>query len=112
MKSNWIKIKEQKRAHEKRRRNLRNLSEESLEKSREERRRENFNEEHRKAERKRARDETLTTVSFQVMFSFLINMPRCLTYFIKVAKKRRRRPENVCNSVLTDSDLPWPQSAF
>ena len=46
MKSNGIKVKEQKRAREKRRRNLRNLSEDSLERSREGRT-ENFNEEHR-----------------------------------------------------------------
>ena len=48
--------KEQERAREKIRRNLRNLSEES----RGRRTRENFNEEHRKGERNRTRDKTLT----------------------------------------------------
>ena len=38
-----------------------------------------------------------TTVSFQVMFS----LPRFIAYFVKLATKRRR-PENVCNSVLTE----------
>ena len=47
--------KEQERSLEKRRRNLRNLSEES----RGRRRRDNFDENHRKAERNRARDKTL-----------------------------------------------------
>ena len=51
--------KEQERAREKRQRDLRNFSEESLERSRRRRRRENFNEEYRKAERNRARDKTL-----------------------------------------------------
>ena len=46
-------------AREKRRRNLRNLSEESLERNLGRRKRENFNEEHRKAEKNRARDKTL-----------------------------------------------------
>ena len=50
--------KERERAREKRRRNLRNLSEESLDRGRG-RRRENFIEEYRKAERNRARDKTL-----------------------------------------------------
>ena len=47
---------EQERAREKRRRNLRNSSEEILERSQGMRRRENFNENQRKAERNRARD--------------------------------------------------------
>ena len=51
--------KEQERAREKRRRNLRNLSEEILERSQGRRRRENFNENQGKAERTRARDKTL-----------------------------------------------------
>ena len=51
--------KEQERAREKRRRNLRNLSEEILERRRGRRRRQNFNENERKAERNRARDKTL-----------------------------------------------------
>ena len=50
--------------------------------------RENFNEQHRKAERNRA-------VSFQVMFSFL-------TYNSQKKGGKGRRPENVCNSVLTE----------
>ena len=56
---NRIKIKEQKRAREKRRRNLSNLSEEILERSRGRRRRENFNENQRKAKRNRPRAKTL-----------------------------------------------------
>ena len=57
--SNRIEIKEQKRAREKGRRNLSNLSEEILERSRGRRRRENFNENQRKAKRNRARAKTL-----------------------------------------------------
>ena len=85
--SNGIKIKEQKRAREKRRRNWRNLSEEILQRSRGRRTRENFNENQRKAKRHRARVKPLfVTVSFQVMFSFLIyaTLPHifCKTRFL------------------------------
>ena len=64
VKSKGIKIKEQKRARERKRRGLRNLRKESLERSqgrrrRGNRRRGNCNEEHCKAERNRARDKTL-----------------------------------------------------
>ena len=75
---------------------MRNLREESLERSRG-RRKENFNEEHRKDERNGAKTKHITTVSFHVMFS----LSRFLAYFVKLAKKRRR-PENVCNSMLTE----------
>ena len=51
--------KEQERSLEKRRRNLRNLSEDIFERSRGRRRRDNFDENHHKAERNRARDKTL-----------------------------------------------------
>ena len=72
MKSNGIKTKEN-RAREKRRRNLRNLSEESLERSRGRRRRENLNEEHRKAERNRVRDTTLIYNGWLSDNVFLLN---------------------------------------
>ena len=51
--------KEQKRTREKKGRNLKNLSEESLGRSRGRRRGENFNEEHRTTEINTARDKTL-----------------------------------------------------
>ena len=51
--------KEQERAREKRRRNLRILCEESLDRSQRRRRRKNFNEKHCEAERNRVRDKTL-----------------------------------------------------
>ena len=83
---------------------MRTLSEEILEKSRGRRRRENFIENHRKAEKNRAKDKTLIyngQLSGKVKFSFVNNqlMPRCLTYFVELAKKG---PESVCNSVLTE----------
>ena len=46
---------------------------------------------------KRETKHIFTTLSFQVKFSLSCS----LAYFVKLAKKRRR-PENVCNSVLTD----------
>ena len=51
--------KEQERAREKRRRNLRIISQEILERSRGRRRRQDFNENERNAERNRAKDKRL-----------------------------------------------------
>ena len=63
-------VKKQESVPEKRRRNLRKLSEEGLERRR---RREHFNEEHRKAERNRARDKTLIYNGSLVGNVFLLN---------------------------------------
>ena len=64
VKSNGIKIKEQKRPREKRRRNFRNLSETCLKRSPGRRKQENFNEEHRKADRNGPRDKNLQRLAF------------------------------------------------
>ena len=61
---------------------------EILESNRGRRRREIFNENQRKAARNKARDKTFATVSFQVMFSFLIYQGRNEVYGI-----RDQRPE-------------------
>ena len=73
VKSNGIKIKEQKRAPEKRRRNFRNLREERLERCRGRRKRGHFNEGHRKAERNRAIERTLICKSWLSDNVFLLN---------------------------------------
>ena len=84
--------KEQERARQKRRRNLTNLSKEILERSRGRRRRENFNEIQRKAERNRARDKTVIYNGCLSGNAFLLNicLVRCLTYFVKPAKKTKK----------------------
>ena len=72
MKSNGIRIKEQKKVREKRRQNLRNLKEESLQRIRGRTRRENFNEELRKAERNRTREKYLLKIVKNVHWLYIV----------------------------------------
>ena len=62
---NRIKFKERKRAREKRRRHLSNLSEEILERSRGRRRRENFNENQRKVKYSESQNTYLQRLAFR-----------------------------------------------